>query len=85
MILLGKLVVDEKRLGWLRERGEPLADSGEQRLRDNAIVEVEADPERFISEYTKRFGNVLNADNAATLFDEYNRNVKRDATALYSR
>ncbi len=35
------------------------------------LNDVRADPQRFFNEYEKRFGNVLNADNAATLFYDY--------------
>jgi hypothetical protein len=65
------------------ERRPPLADFGEQRVRVWAIAQVESDPGHFLSEYTRRFGNVLNADNAATLFDEYNVNPAKYRVAVH--
>jgi len=65
------------------ERGTPLADSAEQRVRESAIGQLEADPERFLSEYTKRFGSVLNADHAATLFDDYNGSPAKYRVAVH--
>lgn len=41
-------------------------------MREAVLEKLAADPELFLAEYAKRFGNVLNADDAATLFDEYN-------------
>jgi hypothetical protein len=67
------------------ERGAHLRDSGEQSMRERAIAQVESDPGHFLSEYTKRFGNVLNADNAATLFDEYNKNPAKYRIARNNR
>ena len=40
-------------------------------MRANALRLVQDDPEGLLAEYTRRFGNVLNADNAAELFPEY--------------
>jgi hypothetical protein len=37
----------------------------------------------YLDEYTKRFGNVLNADDAATLFDEYNRDPAKYRVAIH--
>ena len=54
------------------EEGKPLADSGEQAVRKAVASRVEADPEGYLSEHQRRFGNLLNADDAATLFPEYN-------------
>jgi len=65
------------------ERGTLLTDTDEQRMRETAIAQVESNPERCLSEYTRRFGNVLNADNAATLFDEYNRNPAKYRVAVH--
>jgi len=45
------------------------ADSAE--VRASALRLVQNDPEGLLDEYTRRFGNVLNADNAAELFPEY--------------
>src|ERR1035438_6560646 len=49
-----------------RQRG---ADSAE--VRANALRRTQDDPEGLLQEYRRRFGNVLNADNAAELFPEY--------------
>jgi hypothetical protein len=54
------------------EQGKPLPEIGEQAVREAVVFRVEADPERDLSEHEKRFGNVLNAGDAATLFPEYN-------------
>jgi hypothetical protein len=54
------------------ERLKPLPDAGEQAIRITVVAQVEANPKYYLSEYLRRFGNVLNADNAATLFPEYN-------------
>ena len=40
--------------------------------KESFLKTLHDDPEGHYAEYTRRFGNVLNADNAATLFDEYN-------------
>jgi UDP-N-acetylmuramoylalanine--D-glutamate ligase len=50
----------------LRRRGAEPAE-----VRANALRLVQDDPEGLIGEYTRRFGRVLNADNAAELFPEY--------------
>lgn len=42
-----------------------------QDVRAAALQALHADPEKFLAEYTRRFGNVLNADSAAELFPEY--------------
>jgi len=65
------------------ERGKPLPDSDEQATRESTIAQVESDPEHFLAEYTRRFGNVLNADNAATLFDRYNRDPAKYRVAVH--
>jgi hypothetical protein len=65
------------------EHGPPLTDSSERNMRAGAIALVESDPERFLAEYTKRFGNVLNADNAATLFDQYNEKPAKYRVAVH--
>jgi hypothetical protein len=46
------------------EHGRPLPDSDEQATRESTIAQVESDSEHFLAEDTKRFGNVLNADDA---------------------
>jgi hypothetical protein len=44
----------------------------ERRVREAVLSRVKADPEWRLRTYTAALGNVLNADDAATLFDEYN-------------
>jgi hypothetical protein len=39
---------------------------------ESFLDELRSDPARFSDEYKRRFGNILNADDAATLFDRYN-------------
>jgi len=41
-------------------------------MREKFLAALHADPEAYFREYQRRFGNVLNADYAATLFDDYN-------------
>ena len=65
------------------DRRTPLDDSGEESVRVRTIAQVESNPEHFLLEYSKRFGNVLNADNAATLFDEYNVNPAKYRVAVH--
>jgi hypothetical protein len=54
------------------DQGKPSPDIGEQAAREAVVFWVEADPERYLAEHQARFGDVLNADDAATLFPEYN-------------
>lgn len=49
----------------------PMGDAGEQTARGEILTSLEADPEGHLSRYTAQHGNVLNADNAATLFPQY--------------
>ena len=44
-------------------------DPDEKRVRQEVLEELEDDPKRYLAQYSERFGNVLNADDAATLFD----------------
>jgi|GEM_PF-3259157 len=55
----------------------------EQAVRAAVVSRVERDPDRYLSEYTLRFGNVLNADSAATLFAEYNDDPARYRVAVH--
>jgi hypothetical protein len=52
-------------------------DSGEQSVSRTILSKLESDPAYYLAEYARRFGNVLNANNAATLFDEYNEDPAR--------
>lgn len=65
------------------EQGKPLPEIGEQAVREAVIFRVEADPERHLAEHKKRFGNVLNADDAATLFPEYNEDPATYRVAVH--
>ena len=56
----------------LQPRGKHGLDPDELRVRRKTLQKLRADSEPHLVEYTRQFGNVLNADNAATLFDEYN-------------
>ena len=47
------------------------------------LNELAADSERYLAQYAERFGNVLNADDAATLFDEYNQDRARYRLAMH--
>jgi len=48
-------------------------DPDELRVRAETLRKLRASPESYLAEYSSKFGNVLNADDAATLFDEYSR------------
>ena len=61
----------------------PLADAGEEAVRAVIVSKLEADPEWHLTEYARRFGNVLNADNAATLFAEYNESPATYRVAVH--
>jgi hypothetical protein len=65
------------------EQIKPLPDADEQAMRKAVVSEVESDPRRYLAEYTQRFGNVLNADNAATLFAGYNENPAKYRVAVH--
>jgi hypothetical protein len=61
----------------------PLADEEEQLGRGRMLIALRADPERYLQRYTKKFGNVLNADDAATLFKEYNEDRAKYRVAVH--
>lgn len=61
----------------------PMADPEAQQMRDAVLSELAAKSEHYLAEYSNRFGNVLNADDAATLFDEYNRDRARYRVAVH--
>jgi hypothetical protein len=52
-------------------------------MRERFLAQLRADAEGFLSAYSARFGNVLNADSAATLFAEYNRNPAEYREAVH--
>jgi hypothetical protein len=58
-------------------------DPDELRVRQETLAKLHANPEHYLAEYTKRFGNVLNADDAATLFDEYNQDPMKYRVAVH--
>jgi hypothetical protein len=58
-------------------------DSDEERVRQETLKKLHANPEHYLTEYSKRFGNILNADDAATLFDEYNSNPAKYWVAVH--
>jgi hypothetical protein len=60
-----------------------LSDAAERAVRKAVVAQVEANPERYLTEYTRQFGNILNADNAATLFSEYNQNPAKYRVAVH--
>ena len=60
-----------------------LADADAQRVRAITLDKLAADSARYLSEYSTRFENVLNADDAATLFEEYNADRARFRVAVH--
>jgi hypothetical protein len=62
---------------------QPLGDPEENAVRIALLSKLESDPGHYLAEYTRRFGNVLNADNAATLFGEYNENPAKYRVAAH--
>jgi hypothetical protein len=60
-----------------------LADADAQRVRMTVLDKLAADSARYLSEYSERFENVLNADDAATLFEEYNSDRARYRVAVH--
>lgn len=58
-------------------------ESDEEQVREVTWEKLQADPERYLAEYTRRFHNVLNADDAATLFEEYNRDPMQYRAAVH--
>jgi hypothetical protein len=58
-------------------------DPDEQRVREAVLQRLSADPETYLGRYIERFGNVLNADDAATLFDEYNQDRAKYRVAVH--
>lgn len=61
----------------------PLADTYEQATRECILAKLVADPEAYLARYQAQFGNVLNADDAATLFDDYARNPAKYRVAVH--
>jgi hypothetical protein len=61
----------------------PSLDTDELRVREETLKKLHADAERYLAEYTRLFGNVLNADDAASLFEEYNQNRAKYREAVH--
>jgi len=64
-------------------RAPPGMDPDEFRIREQTLEKLRAHPEEYLAEYRAQFGNVLNADEAATLFDEYNKNPAKYRVAIH--
>jgi hypothetical protein len=45
-------------------------------VREDALLRIQENPERILADYKERFGNVLNADNAAEIFPAYAASVE---------
>jgi len=61
----------------------PLKLEGEMAgIQQRAIEALQADPEGFARRYREQFGNVLNADNASELFEEYRQDRARRVQAV---
>ena len=58
-------------------------DPDELRVREETLGKLRENPEYYLAEYAGRFGNVLNADDAATLFDEYNQDRAKYRVAVH--
>ena len=58
-------------------------DPDELVVREETLRKLRANPETYLAEYTSRFGNLLNADDAATLFDEYNQDRAKYRVAVH--
>ena len=58
-------------------------DPDELRVREETLRKLRANPEPYLAEYIGKFGNVLNADDAATLFDEYNQDRAKYRVAVH--
>ena len=58
-------------------------DPDELRVREETLRILRANPELYLTEYNRKFANVLNADDAATLFDEYNQDRAKYRVAVH--
>jgi hypothetical protein len=58
-------------------------DPDELRVREETLRKLRANPELYLAEYSRKFANVLNADDAATLFDEYNPDRAKCRVAVH--
>jgi hypothetical protein len=66
-------------------RSRPLQgkEADESQVREQTLAELRANPEHYLAAYTARFGNVLNADDAATLFEAYNQDRAKYRVAVH--
>jgi hypothetical protein len=58
-------------------------DPDELRVREETLRKLREEPETYLAEYTRMFANVLNADDAASLFDEYNQDRAKYRVAVH--
>jgi hypothetical protein len=58
-------------------------DPDELRVCEETLRKLRANPEPYLAEYTSEFAYVLNADDAATLFDEYNQDPATYRVAVH--
>ena len=61
----------------------PSPDTQEQQVREAVFANLATDPDGHLARYRERFGNILNADNAATLFEEYNHDPAHYRVAVH--
>jgi hypothetical protein len=52
-------------------------------VQEETLRKLRENPEYYLAEYKARFGNILNADDAATLFDEYNQDRAKYREAVH--
>jgi hypothetical protein len=60
-----------------------MRDDEEQCVRETVLAKLAADPETYLTAYRDRFGNVLNADDAASLFEDYNQDRAKYRAAAH--
>jgi hypothetical protein len=56
----------------------------ELRVRELTLEKLRLNPRQYLAEHAAKFGNILNADDAATLFDEYNQNRAKYRLAVHA-
>lgn len=52
-------------------------------MRETVFASLATDPDAYLARYRERFGNILNADSAATLFEEHNHDPARYRAAVH--
>jgi hypothetical protein len=60
-----------------------LPDEAELNVGRAVVEKLQANPEHYLAAYTRHFGNILNADDAATLFPEYNQDPAKYRVAVH--